>query len=83
MLSCRQLLHKGIVELGEKFKKKLIIMIINAILNLHSAWETVDQKAIAKCWKNILSSDFAEEDKEDNIPLSILSQWTNKRTSRL
>jgi hypothetical protein len=47
------------------------LTIKDAIVNLMGAWNRLDSKMIAKCWRNILQVSENNED-EDDLPLSVL-----------
>lgn len=48
----------------------------DAVINLHVAWEKIDETLISKCWKAILPNE--EEDPDDNVPLSVLRAECNR-----
>lgn len=70
------LLASIIAKPGEPSTLLKNLTLKDAVINLHHAWNRLEQGTIAKCWKPLLYSGVNVNTSEDDIPLSILrDQW--------
>ena len=63
-------LSKNPENISEALKK---VTLREAVLNLHMAWNELNQQTIQKCWNNLLCTND-EDDEEDDVPLSVIRE---------